>query len=193
MEMKTTIQDYIYIQPNFFNTKFCNKVLKEVKTLNFTPNLFYNPNNDVSTDRSGETESLMSSELIPSNDLLLKQLWIGIKNYYTYINSPYFTRWQGFSQPRYNKYLAGKEMVFHADHVQSLFDGDRRGIPILSIVGLLNNNFKGGNFILYNDSKEKILKLKAGDLLIFPSVFIYTHRISAVTQGTRFSFASWVW
>ena len=74
--MKTTIQDYIYIQPNFFNTKFCNKVLKEVKTLNFTPNLFYNPNNDVSTDRSGETESLMSSELIPSNDLLLKQLWI---------------------------------------------------------------------------------------------------------------------
>ena len=67
--MKTTIQDYIYIQPNFFNTKFCNKVLKEVKTLNFTPNLFYNPNNDVSTDRSGETESLMSSELIPSNDL----------------------------------------------------------------------------------------------------------------------------
>jgi len=191
--MKTTIQDYIYIQPNFFNTKFCNKVLKEVKTLNFTPNLFYNPNNDVSTNRSGETESLMSSELIPSNDLLLKQLWIGIKNYYTYINSPYFTRWQGFSQPRYNKYLAGKEMVFHADHVQSLFDGDRKGIPILSIVGLLNNNFKGGDFILYNDSKEKILKLKAGDLLIFPSVFIYTHRISAVTQGTRFSFASWVW
>ena len=159
--MKTTIQDYIYIQPNFFNTKFCNKVLKEVKTLNFTPNLFYNPNNDVSTDRSGETESLMSSELIPSNDLLLKQLWIGIKNYYTYINSPYFTRWQGFSQPRYNKYLAGKEMVFHADHVQSLFDGDRKGIPILSVVGLLNNNFKGGNFILYNDSKEKILKLTA--------------------------------
>jgi len=193
VEMKTTIQDYIYIQPNFFNTKFCNKVLKEVKTLNFTPNLFYNPNNDVSTNRSGETESLMSSELIPSNDLLLKQLWIGIKNYYTYINSPYFTRWQGFSQPRYNKYLAGKEMVFHADHVQSLFDGDRKGIPILSIVGLLNNNFKGGDFILYNDSKEKILKLKAGDLLIFPSVFIYTHRISAVTQGTRFSFASWVW
>ena len=191
--MKTTIQDYIYIQPNFFNTKFCNKVLKEVKTLNFTPNLFYNPNNDVSTDRSGETESLMSSELIPSNDLLLKQLWIGIKNYYTYINSPYFTRWQGFSHPRYNKYLAGKEMVFHADHVQSLFDGDRKGIPILSVVGLLNNNFKGGNFILYNDSKEKILKLKAGDLLIFPSIFIYTHRVSAVTQGTRFSFASWVW
>ena len=191
--MKTTIQDYIYIQPNFFNTKFCNKVLKEVKTLNFTPNLFYNPNNDLSTDRSGETESLMSSELIPSNDLLLKQLWIGIKNYYTYINSPYFTRWQGFSQPRYNKYLAGKEMVFHADHVQSLFDGDRKGIPILSVVGLLNNNFKGGNFILYNDSKEKILKLKAGDLLIFPSIFIYTHRVSAVTQGTRFSFASWVW
>jgi hypothetical protein len=191
--MKTTIQDYIYIQPNFFNTKFCNKVLKEVKTLNFTPNLFYNPNNDVSTDRSGETESLMSSELIPSNDLLLKQLWIGIKNYYTYINSPYFTRWQRFSQPRYNKYLAGKEMVFHADHVQSLFDGDRKGIPILSVVGLLNNNFKGGNFILYNDSKEKILKLKAGDLLIFPSIFIYTHRVSAVTQGTRFSFASWVW
>jgi predicted 2-oxoglutarate/Fe(II)-dependent dioxygenase YbiX len=37
------------------------------------------------------------------------------------------------------------------------------------------------------------LDLQAGDLLIFPSNFMYPHRVEPVTNGERYSFISWMW
>jgi len=71
-----------------------------------------------------------------------------------------------------------------------LFDGNRKGIPILSVVGLLSNDFTGGEFVMF---KDKVIELKEGDILIFPSVFMYTHRVEPILTGTRNSFVSWVW
>jgi predicted 2-oxoglutarate/Fe(II)-dependent dioxygenase YbiX len=61
---------------------------------------------------------------------------------------------------------------------------------MLSVVGLLNDDFKGGEFVMFRDVE---IKLKRGDLLIFPSNFVYPHRVDPVTEGTRYSFVSWVW
>ena len=58
------------------------------------------------------------------------------------------------------------------------------------MVGLLNNDFKGGKFIMF---KNKEFKLKQGDLIIFPSNFLYPHEITEVTKGTRYSYVSWVY
>ena len=45
-----------------------------------------------------------------------------------------------FIEFRFNKYIKGTQMRTHYDHIQSMFDGTMKGIPILSIVGLLNDN-----------------------------------------------------
>ena len=37
------------------------------------------------------------------------------------------------------------------------------------------------------------IHLEVGDLLIFPSNFLYPHKVNMVTEGTRHSFVSWVW
>ena len=37
------------------------------------------------------------------------------------------------------------------------------------------------------------LKLKKGDFLLFPSVFLYPHLVKPVTKGTRYTFVSWSW
>ena len=37
------------------------------------------------------------------------------------------------------------------------------------------------------------IKFKAGDLIIFPSVFLYPHLVKSVKKGTRYSFVSWAW
>ena len=81
-------------------------------------------------------------------------------------------------------------MHLHADRVQQMFDGERKGIPTLSVVGLLNDNFTGGDFIMLEDNK---VELGAGDILIFPSTFMYQHKVTLITEGTRYSFVSWVW
>lgn len=91
-------------------------------------------------------------------------------------------------QVRFNRYRKNTLMRTHHDHIHNLFDGEQKGIPILSIVGLLNNDFSGGDFIFFDDYK---VQLTAGDIMIFPSLFLYPHRVAEITAGTRHAFVSW--
>ena len=81
-------------------------------------------------------------------------------------------------------------MALHCDHIHSLFEGNRKGIPILSVLGVLNDDYNGGEFIMFDDYE---IKFKQGDILIFPSNFMFPHKVEPVTKGTRYSFISWVW
>ncbi len=76
----------------------------------------------------------------------------------------------------------------HYDHIHSIFDGERKGIPILSIVGFLNDDYEGGEFLF---SRKHEIPLKAGDILVFPSNFMYPHEVKEVTKGERYSFVAW--
>ena len=78
----------------------------------------------------------------------------------------------------------------HVDNINSIFEGSRRGSPLLSVVGLLNSNFTGGDFIMFDNYK---VKLNTGDIMVFPSSFTYPHTVTPVSKGTRYSFVSWVW
>ena len=44
---------------------------------------------------------------------------------------------------------------------------------------------------MFDDEKE--YKIKQGEIMIFPSVFLYPHRVAPVTKGVRDTFVSWVW
>lgn len=91
---------------------------------------------------------------------------------------------------RLNRYSEGTLMRPHIDHIHSLFDGHQKGIPVLSMIGILNEDFEGGDLVFFNDYK---IKTKTGDIIIFPSCFLYPHTIDEVTKGTRYSFVSWAW
>jgi predicted 2-oxoglutarate/Fe(II)-dependent dioxygenase YbiX len=78
----------------------------------------------------------------------------------------------------------------HCDHIHSLFDGEQKGIPMLSVVASLNDDYEGGDFIMWEDQK---LELPAGSIIVFPSNFMFPHSVNTVTSGIRYSFVSWVW
>ena len=80
-------------------------------------------------------------------------------------------------------------MAQHCDHITNIFDGTRRGVPILSVVCSLNNDYSGGEFIM----QGKKLDFKKGDVLIFPSNFLFPHEVKPVKKGTRYSAISWTW
>jgi predicted 2-oxoglutarate/Fe(II)-dependent dioxygenase YbiX len=124
-------------------------------------------------------------------DELYQALTNYIKEYFNYIDNDYFKveALTALSEIRFNKYNSGSLMESHIDHIRSLFDGERKGIPILSIVGLLNDDFIGGEFILCGNE----MKLKKNSLLIWPSNFMYPHRVAEIKEGTRYSFVAWLW
>lgn len=123
-------------------------------------------------------------------DSLMKQTWRSIKQYHGDLDMFWYNGWKGYSPIRFNKYSPGEKMKVHCDHIHTIFDGSVRGIPIMSIVGCLNDDYKGGEFIMWE--KEKI-EIPAGSILIFPSNFLYPHKVMPIKSGHRYSFVSWVY
>ena len=81
-------------------------------------------------------------------------------------------------------------MDSHWDNIRDIFDGERKGVPIFTVAGVLNDDYSGGEFIMFDDYK---IEIKQGDVIIFPSTFLYPHRVSPVIEGIRYSYVSWGW
>ena len=119
--------------------------------------------------------------------IIIDSLYNSISKYVNEIGGEYYKGWKGYSPIKYNKYEVGTMMRRHYDHIHSIFDGKMKGVPIVSIVGNLNEDYEGSEF----HCRGKEIKLKTGDILMFPSNFMYPHEVTECTKGTRYSFVSW--
>ena len=132
-------------------------------------------------------------QTIKRHEELMAILHFTIKDYLTELDMEWFTEWNGYSQPRYNRYTKSDECKMHCDHIHSLFttaeNPDPKGVPILSMVCLLNDDFTGGEFVI----GEKTINLTSGDVVVFPSNFMFPHKVNTIKSGERYSFVSWVW
>ena len=154
----------------------------------FTMHSFYN--SPTGTIYTNENELSISYSNIETKDLIMKEIWNTIFKYIQEMKMEWFPGWTGYSEVRFNRYHTDTQMALHCDHINSLFEGQRKGVPILSIVGSLNNDYEGGELVFWTD---KVVELKAGEIMIFPSNFLYPHEVRMVTKGTRYSFVSWAW
>lgn len=192
--MNKNLSHYIKHYSNFLNEKLCIETVKQLEKLNksnWQEHDFYNPISKNFSKISGTKElSVTYNKEITTQKEIMDKIWQGLSNYMNDLDFKWFNSWQGYSQIRFNKYSKNKEMAEHCDHIQGLFDGERKGIPILSVLGVLNNNYVGGEFIILENEE---IKFKVGDILIFPSIFLYPHKVKPVKKGKRYSFISWVW
>jgi hypothetical protein len=94
------------------------------------------------------------------------------------------------STPLVNKYDVNTMFRPHYDHVYDVFDGTKKGIPVLTIVALLNDEFEGGDFMFWKKHK---VDWEIGDIIIFPSIFLYQHSVTTITKGVRYSMVTWLY
>ena len=187
------LEHYIMKFDNFLDKDLCKRGIEQLNEHGegWQPHEFWEPKtktwNKLSGDKENDTIYAMDTEV---TETIMKDLWYAIDRYIKNYKMPWFSGWSGFSWPRYNKYFNEKQMASHCDHIQSLFTGERRGIPILSCLGTLNEDYEGGDFIMFENMP---IEFKTGDLIIFPSVFLYPHKVLPVTKGTRYSYISWVY
>ena len=127
-------------------------------------------------------------------DELETQIITGYKKaYFKYVNlfKPQTDYIQSLGPVRLNQYDKDSVMRSHFDHIHSLFDGKRRGIPVLSFVSAFNDDYQGGALTFNLLSGQYALNLKKGDVVIFPSVFIYEHEVEPIIGGTRYTGVAW--
>jgi hypothetical protein len=186
------LKDYILVLDNWVPKYILNKTLKELPKNKCWKQHTYTDLKTLKTEpKNGDKElDICYGENLTYVRKLHDLTWKALEKYILIdkIGTTNLKGWSGFSQIRFNRYNKNQIMSKHIDHIVSLFSGNPRGIPILSILGLLNDNYQGGEFIMFDDYE---IKLKAGDLLIFPSVFLYPHLVKPVTKGIRYTFVSW--
>lgn len=184
--MQFDIRDYVKSY-NCLEEKFCDQVVENIKHDNWRQHQFYNFGNETYHSYDKELSicysNIQEKEKIKESvhEVLYQYLAIDLK-------FSWYTRPKFFTEIRFNKYDKSTQMELHCDHIHSMFDGNLKGVPIISIVGLLNDNFEGGDLVFFGDQKYP---LKKGDIVVFPSNFLFPHHVVEVTNGTRYSFVSW--
>jgi predicted 2-oxoglutarate/Fe(II)-dependent dioxygenase YbiX len=188
--MDKTLNSYVFLYKDFISSEICNQTVEELASANWQQHEFYDSKNNQYSPKSGNQELEMARKTLSTTPLIMNKIWQGLDAYTKSINFPWFNGWQGYTEVRYNRYLENKLMAEHCDHIHDIFDGERKGVPILTVLGLLNNDFSGGNFVMWGD---EVIELEQGDVLIFPSNFLYPHKVQPVTSGVRHTFISWAW
>ena len=186
------LKNYILKLDNWIPQNIIDKSIKELSDDNtWQRHTFTNPKTFESKPKNGDKElDVCSGNKLTYLKEFHQLTWKALERYIVIekIGGKEFDGWSGFSPIRFNRYNKNQIMSKHCDHIKSLFKGEIKGIPILSILCVLNDDYEGGEFIMFDDYE---IKFKAGDLIIFPSVFLYPHLVKPVKKGTRFSFVSW--
>lgn len=191
MTWSKNLTDYVKVYPGWCDEKVCQETVDELERNEslFQTHAFYNSFTDSRTSYNNELSVLWADTAHKRH--IEQRVWDALRRYHDELieaGCTWYDGWQNFTAIRFNRYKENTQMKLHCDHIHSMFDGTKRGIPVLSIVGTLNDNYSGGRFVFFGDTP---MELKTGSLMIFPSNFLYPHHVEMVTEGTRYSFVSW--
>jgi len=191
-ELIKDVADYIMVQ-NLIPTSVCKSLIRgsSLSGRKWLKHSWYEYDKHLPELSKSKKELDIIMATRAQSQELVKYLATSVKNYqqkYSIKEDHANALWiNNISPIRFNRYKVGTKMQTHYDHIHSLFDGKLKGVPILSFVGLLNDNYEGGEFTI----RDKEVKLTRGDILIFPSNFMYPHKVKEITKGTRYSFVTW--
>lgn len=184
--MNMNLQDYVAIY-SINNAEVCKQLIAEIDKEPWGKHRYNDPITNKYTTYEDDLEVVHQDEV--TKEYLEDVINKCVNDYLTNVVPNQFSL-QEICDVRFNRYKVGTNMKMHHDHIHTLFDGERKGVPIISVLGLLNDDFEGGDFLMFDGKK---LNLSAGDIVIFPSNFMYPHAVTTVTKGTRYSFVAWGW
>ena len=207
--MQKNIEDYLFHKKDFLDKDFCKSVVENLKVSEWERHDFTGyetndpehgfgwqrevkstPSGNEEPDFLGHTGSGWKEFQAETNNYIIRQLSSALSEYIRSFGYKWFNGWNGYSVIKFLRYSETQQMAEHCDHISSLFDGNVKGIPMLSVVGQLNEDFDGGEFVMFGD---KVIDFESGDVIIFPSNFMYPHRVEPVTKGARYSYVSWAY
>lgn len=185
------LKKYVKVYKDFVDPKVCADTVKNLNKINWHIHKFY----DAATGDyvSYEHELSISNDDIKEKETLNSAVWQAlekyvVKDFVEFHN--WFNGWNGHTFVRFNKYDPTTQMKIHCDHIHSMFDGERKGVPVLTVLGALNNDYEGGELVMWED---QVIDLPAGAVIVFPSNFLYPHEVRPVKSGVRYSYVSWAW
>ena len=188
----TILKDLIHIERGAITPDLCDYIIKDIETREWQKHSWYSFDGEFHSEETKELDvQNITSELQSSLLPVMNQVGTSYAKKYSY-KQTYRTQtiMTMFSPIRFNRYSNGQIMRQHHDHIHSLFDGVDKGIPILSFILNFNDNYEGADLYFWNDYK---IPLGKGDVVIFPSLFLFPHGVTEIKKGVRYSGVAWSW
>lgn len=87
-----------------------------------------------------------------------------------------------FSAPNLVRYRPG---AFYDRHIDVVAGAERT----VSAIALLHSSFTGGELRFFD---ERPCRIDGGDVVLFPSTFLFPHSVTPVRSGVRYTLVSWM-
>jgi hypothetical protein len=192
----TKLDECIYVAEQIIPADLCDAIVQDIEKRPWKPHQWYNVVTD--TNRSEETMELDVQHAVPELHKAITPFVVeaGKKycsNYqFIYRHQPDRTGqfMNQFSALRFNRYAPGQIMRQHHDHIHSLFDGKIKGVPVLTFILNFNDDYEGADLFFWEDT---VVKLGKGDIIMFPSNWLFPHGVNEATKGVRYSGSIWAW
>ena len=190
----TKLDECIYVAKNIIPADLCDAIVKDIEARAWEPHQWYN--NLTNSSHSHEKKEL---DVQYSTSELQKVLGNYVRESGRIYNQKYSYPFkdqpdrQGqfmsqFNPIRFNRYAPGQIMRQHHDHIHSLFDGQTKGVPVLSFILNFNDDYEGADLFFWEDT---VVKLGKGDIIMFPSNWLFPHGVTEATKGKRYSGVTW--
>lgn len=185
-----TIDKYIHVFEKIFPNSLCDEIVNEYKDSDEWKNGSIGEYNVDSNIRDCDSIFISKESIINKNPNIRKNLDDRIYRVVSeclkdYIQLHYTFRSNiesdsGYSLLRYKK----------GQFIKTHIDASSRSARELSLSINLNQDYTGGEFSFFNG--ELNFNLKKGDIIIFPSNFMYPHEVLPVLSGIRYSIITWI-
>ena len=190
-QSKSELKDFIHIERQFISIDVCDRVIEHIKDQSWSTHQWHTLNDRAFSEKEKELSIVFANSEMQS--LLSPIVGDAALNYvkkYSFSDGRMQKFVHHLSRVRFNRYCEGEMMRQHYDHIHSLFDGYAKGIPVLSFVLNFNDDYEGANLYFWKDYEVSLGK---GDIIMFPSVFMYPHGVTETLKGTRYSAVVWGW
>ena len=192
----TKLDECIFIAQKIIPADLCDAIVKDIETREWKPHTWYN----VITDKN-HSEETMELDVQPITPQLQKTLGNYVVESGRIYNQNYSYQHPScvektgqmmnqFSPVRFNRYAPGQIMRQHHDHIHQIFDGKLKGVPVLTFILNFNDDYEGADLFFWEDT---VVKLGKGDIVMFPSNWLFPHGVTEATKGKRYSASVWGW
>ena len=182
------LKDYIF-KMNLLPEDVCDSVIKRLEKKDRWEDHGWYDAKEQSSYSKGDFQTVKNEKCRQKVFPYIRDLCLEYnKKYFVKENTNSDIFWSTTGDMKFNKYSVGESIEPHHDHIHDMFDGNVRGIPTTSIIGVLNDDYEGGDLLFWNEYR---VDLKKGDVVAFPSVFLFPHEVTTVTGGIRYSWVTW--
>lgn len=180
------LHDYIVVLKNIISTELCDIILDEYITSDNWNKACVGGGSPNQKIRNCEIIQISQPFVIQNNNNrfkidqeLFESVAKCIEEYNKLFKHCSIQEDTGYELLKYN------EGGFYIQHTDSFLQAPR----LVTASLFLNDDYEGGEFAFFD--RQLKYKLNKGDVLMFPSTFMYPHEVMPVTKGTRYSIVTW--